>query len=269
MMKINLKSDYTKIFGIVAVIALIIISVAYGITYIFGEASIKIPVKAYYIFFIFSIGFTMFSVFFKEETGAVYPRDLFGGAIASACVTFIITSAFGGIKYIVDKGLIGIGFDNFLYAFSISIILSLISYYIVKKRELDVKPVEFSKTPAKVIGIAFLMMITIVYGINYILKINPFPIPPSVILFLFAIGFVIGSIIYEKRGAIFPWHLLGAAIASSGAVFILTAMIGGIRYILEKGFSGLGADTVFYAFSICIILSMILYDQYDIIKEKL
>jgi len=52
-------------------------------------------------------------------------------------------------------------------------------------------------------------------------------------------------------------------------VFIITAIIGGLRYVFEKGFTGLGTDTVFYSLSICIILSMIIYIQYDIIKEKL
>ena len=249
--------------------AFIMISVAYGLTYIFEEGSIKIPIEAYYIFFIFSLGFVVFSVFFEKETGAIYPGDLFGGALASAFVTFIIVAAAGGIIYIMEKGLIGLGFDNVLYSFSISMILSLISYFVIKRRNIKIDPADLIWIPAKIIGIALLMMISVVYGINYMIKINPFPIPSSIILFLFAVGFVIGSVFYEKRGAIFPWSLLGAAIASSCAVFIITAMIGGIRYILENGFRGLGADTVFYAFSICIILSMILYDQYDLIKDRL
>lgn len=268
-MKVKIKSDYTGIFVVVIAMAFFMISVAYGITYIFGEGHVRMPIKEHYILFIFSLGFIIFTVFFKQKMDASYPRDLFGGATASLFVTFIVVSVSGGIIYIMEKGLKGIGLDNMLYAFSIFMILSMISYYIIKIRELNIEPSDLINISLKVIIIALFMMISVVYGINYILKINTFPIPASVILLLFAIGFVICSIVYEKRGAIFPWHLLGAAIASSGAVFIITAMAGGIRYIMEKGFTGIGTDTVFYAFSICMILSMILYDQYDLIKEKL
>jgi len=84
-----------------------------------------------------------------------------------------------------------------------------------------------------------------------------------------AIGFVLAAVFYEKRGALYPWLLIGGAVTSMGVVFIITAIIGGIRYVLEKGFTGLGTDTVFYSLSICIILSMILYNQYNIVKDKL
>jgi len=56
------------------------------------------------------------------------------------------------------------------------------------------------------------MMITVVYGINYILNINPFPLQPYVILLIFAVVFVLASVFYEKRGALYPWFLLGGAL---------------------------------------------------------
>jgi hypothetical protein len=86
---------------------------------------------------------------------------------------------------------------------------------------------------------------------------------------MFAIGFVLASIFYEKRGALYPWLLVGGAVTSLGVVFIITAMIGGIRYVMKEGFTGLGIDTVLYSLSICIILSMILYNQYLIVKDNL
>ncbi len=102
-------------------------------------------------------------------------------------------------------------------------------------------------------------MISVAYGINYMLEINLYPIPPYLILFIFSIGFVIFSVFFEKeRDAVYPWSLLGGAIASAILTFIVTSAIGGMRYIWEKGFTGLGTDTVLYALSICIILSMIL-----------
>ena len=245
------------------------ISVAYGITYIFQTGTIVFPSGPYYFLFIFSIGFVIFTVYFEREIKAVYPRELIGGAMASACLTFLLIACVAGMRYIWEKGLRGIGIETLAYAFSISMILSLILYFVIRKIEVKFIPPDFTKVLSIVLGIAVLMMITVVYGINYILNINPFPLQPYVILLIFAVVFVRASVFYEKRGALYPWFLLGGAVASACFVFIITAIIGGLRYVLDKGFTGLGTDTVFYSLSICIILSMILYNQYNIIKEKL
>jgi hypothetical protein len=245
------------------------ISVAYGITYIFQTGTIVFPFGPYYFLFIFSIGFVIFTVYFEREKKAVYPRELIGGAMASSCLTFLIIACVAGIKYIWEKGLSGIGIETFAYAFSISMILSLILYFVLGKIEVKFLPRDFTRVLSIVLGMAVLIMITVVYGINYIIKINPFPLKPYVLLFIFAIVFVLASVFYEKRGALYPWFLLGGAVASACFVFIITAIIGGLRYVLEKGFTGLGTDTVFYSLSICIILSMIIFIQYNIIKEKL
>ena len=148
-------------------------------------------------------------------------------------------------------------------------ILSLILYFAIRKIEVKFPKRDFKGILYIVIGMAVVMMIVVVYGINYIQKIDPYPVPPYVILLMFAIGFVLASVFYEKRGALYPWLLVGGVVTSLGVVFIITAIIGGIRYVLEKGFTGLGTDTVFYSLSICIILSMILYNQYNIVKDKL
>jgi len=245
------------------------ISVAYGITYIFQTGTIVFPFGPYYFLFIFSIGFVIFTVYFEREKKAVYPRELIGGAMASACLTFLIIACVAGMKYIWEKGLSGIGVETLAYAFSISMILSLILYFVMRKIEFRFVPRDFTRVLSIVLGMAILIMITVVYGINYIIKVNPFPLKPYVLLFIFAIVFVLASVSYEKRGALYPWFLLGGAVASACFVFIITAIIGGLRYVLEKGFTGLGTDTVFYSLSICIILSMIIYIQYNIIKEKL
>lgn len=245
------------------------ISVAYGITYIFQTGTIVFPFGPYYFLFIFSIGFVIFTAYFEREKKAVYPRELIGGAMASACLTFLIIACVAGIKYIWEKGLSGIGIETLAYAFSISMILSLILYFVLGKIEVRFVPRDFTRVLSVVMGIAILIMITVVYGINYIIKVNPFPLKPYVLLFIFAIVFVLASVSYEKRGALYPWFLLGGAVASACFVFIITAIIGGLRYVFEKGFTGLGTDTVFYSLSICIILSMIIYIQYNIIKEKL
>jgi hypothetical protein len=211
----------------------------------------------------------IFTVYFEREKKSVYPRELMGGAMASSCLTFLIIACVAGMKYIWEKGLSGIGIETLAYAFSISMILSLILYFVLGKIEVKCVPRDFTRVLSIVMGMAILIMITVVYGINYIIKINPFPLKPYLLLFIFAIVFVLASVFYEKRGALYPWFLLGGAVASACFVFIITAIIGGLRYVFEKGFTGLGTDTVLYSLSICIILSMIIYIQYNIIKEKL
>ncbi|MCX9084936.1 MAG: hypothetical protein OIN87_09085 [Candidatus Methanoperedens sp.] len=262
------SNDFARILVIVAVLAYIMISVAYGIKSIFQTGTMVFP-EPHYFLFLFSIGFVIFTVFFEREIKAVYPRDIIGGALASACLTFLAMAGFAGMRYIWEKGLTDLGIETMAYGFSISMILSLILYFALRKIEVKFVPKGFTKVLYIVIGIAVVMMISVVYGINYMQKINPYPIPPHIILLMFAIGFVLASVYYEKCNALYPWLLVGGAVTSMGVVFIITMIIGGIRYLLEKGFTGLGTDTVFYSLSICIILSMILYNQYKIVKDKL
>jgi len=121
-----------------------------------------------------------------------------------------------------------------------------------------------------VLGIVVVMatvMVSVAYGITYILDINPYPVPLHYIFFIFAIGFVVFSVYFEKeRGAIYPWSLMGGAIVSAIVSFILSAAFGGLLYISENGFTVLGTESWFYALSVCIVLSMILY---NLAKNKL
>lgn len=111
------------------------VSVAYGITYMFSDGQIIPPMPLYYILFIFSIGFVLFSVFLeKRREGAEYPLFLLGGAIVSAIFTFIITSAIGGIKYIAERGFTDIGTETWFYALSIAIILSMVLLNLAKHK---------------------------------------------------------------------------------------------------------------------------------------
>ncbi len=133
------------------------------------------------------------------------------------------------------------------------------SYFLFQRDIIEIKSNDFVRVLATVGGMAFIMIST-AYGISYIVEIDSYPLPPYYILFIFAIGFVIASVFFEKRGAVYPWSLVGGAIASACIAFIITASIGGIRYVWGKGLGGLSTDTVFYALSISIILSMILFN---------
>jgi hypothetical protein len=134
-MGIKLESnDFVRVLTVVAVMAFIMVSVAYGITYIFEDGSIKFPIQPYYILFIFSVGFVISSVFFEKVRDAVYPYSLLGGAIASAILTFIITAAIGGMNYISDNGFKVLSSDTWVYALSICIILSMVLFNLAKHK---------------------------------------------------------------------------------------------------------------------------------------
>ncbi|VVB87523.1 Uncharacterised protein [uncultured archaeon] len=120
--------------AIVVGMAFVMVSVAYGIGYIFTDGSIRFPIEPYYILFIFSLGFVIFSVFFEKERGAMYPWSLMGGAIASAILSFILTAAIGGFRYISNNGFKDLTTDIWFYALSISIILSMILFNLAKNK---------------------------------------------------------------------------------------------------------------------------------------
>ena len=135
-----------------------------------------------------------------------------------------------------------------------------------KRDIIEIKSNDFVKVLAIVVGMASIM-VSVAYGITYIIEINPYPVPLHYVIFIFAILFVVFSVYFEKeRGAIYPWSLMGGAIVSAIVSFILTAAIGGFRYISDNGFKDLTTDIWFYALSICIILSMILL---NLAKNKL
>jgi hypothetical protein len=122
------------VLGIVVGMAIAMVSVAYGIGYIFVDGRIRFPVEPYYILFIFSIGFVIFSVYFEKERGAIYPWSLLGGAIVSAIVSFILTAAIGGFRYISNNGFKDLTTDIWFYALSICIILSMILFNLAKNK---------------------------------------------------------------------------------------------------------------------------------------
>ena len=132
---IELKSnDFVKVLAIVVGMAFVMVSVAYVIGYIIEDGLIRFPIEPYYILFIFSIGFVIFSVYFEKERGAIYPWSLMGGAIVSAIVSFILTAAIGGFRYISDNGFKDLTTDIWLYALSICIILSMILLNLAKNK---------------------------------------------------------------------------------------------------------------------------------------
>ncbi|MBU4374146.1 MAG: hypothetical protein KJ714_06840, partial [Euryarchaeota archaeon] len=64
--------------------------------------------------------------------------------------------------------------------------------------EIKLESNDFVRVLAIVAGMAFIMIST-AYGISYLVEIKSYPIPPYLILFIFAIGFVLFSVFIEKK----------------------------------------------------------------------
>jgi len=111
------------------------------------------------------------------------------------------------------------------------------------------------RTLATVLGMS-LTMIAVALGIIYLFDTG-LPLPAPVILLIFAIGFTLGSVFFERRGAEHPWSLVGGALASTGMTFLAISIVGGILFIANGSLSTIPVDTVLYSLSACMIVSMV------------
>ncbi len=111
------------------------------------------------------------------------------------------------------------------------------------------------QTLATVLGMS-LTMIAVALGIIYLFDTG-LPLPAPVILLVFAIGFILGSVFFERRGAEHPWSLVGGAIASMGMTFLVISIVGGILFVATGNLSTIPVDTVLYSLSACMIVSMV------------
>ncbi len=111
------------------------------------------------------------------------------------------------------------------------------------------------QTLATVLGMS-LTMIAVALGIIYLFDTG-LPLPAPVILLVFAIGFILGSVFFERRGAEHPWSLVGGAIASMGMTFLVISIVGGILFVATGNLSAIPVDTVLYSLSACMIVSMV------------
>lgn len=99
-------------------------------------------------------------------------------------------------------------------------------------------------------------MIAVALGIIYLFETG-LPIPAPLIILIFAVGFTLGTVFFDRRGAEHPWSLIGGAIASTALTFIVISVMGGILYAATGGISAIPLDTVLYSLSACMIVSMV------------
>lgn len=113
----------------------------------------------------------------------------------------------------------------------------------------------FLQIMAVVVGMSF-TIITVALGIMYLFETG-LPMPAPFIILIFATGFILGNVFLERRGAEYPWSLVGGAIASTILTFIVISLTGGILYVATGGLSAFSLDTVIYSISACMIISMV------------
>ena len=101
------------------------------------------------------------------------------------------------------------------------------------------------------------------------IKNTGLPIPISVIVIMFAIGFVVGTILSENRNGVYPWILMGGLIIAIIATVVITSVFSGIMFLVTGGMFELDINLLIYLFSFCMIFSVIsLNIAYNIVYKK-
>lgn len=75
-----------------------------------------------------------------------------------------------------------------------------------------------------------LVILIVAFGLMFIYT-SGIPISIPLLLLLIAMSFIVGSAYFDKKGAHSIYSLIGGAIVSASATFIITTLIGGIIYI--------------------------------------
>ena len=117
-----------------------------------------------------------------------------------------------------------------------------------------------------------LVMLGIALGIIYISVARRSPIPLYLVLMIGAISFIMGSAFFDSRGADQVKSLIGGGVIALSSTFTITAMIGGVLYILhindiikdnlgeslKETYPGWGAMISMLA--VCMVASMIILE---------
>lgn len=121
---------------------------------------------------------------------------------------------------------------------------------------------EISDNPFfQAIGISFALavfMIGMAMGIMQMVSTKISPIPSALILLIFAVIFIVGSVFFEKRGADQIGSLAGGGFVSVISTFALLSFFGGISFAFTDAFLALGWEKLVSALAVCMIVSMLI-----------
>ncbi|APH39904.1 heat-shock protein [Methanohalophilus halophilus] len=120
---------------------------------------------------------------------------------------------------------------------------------------------EMSENPfIQALLISFAMaifMVGMAMGIMQIVTTGSNPVPYAIILLVFAVIFILGSVFFEKRGADELGSIAGAALVSSVSTFSIISFLGGLSFAFNDGLFSIGWNRLVSALAICMIVSML------------
>jgi hypothetical protein len=103
-----------------------------------------------------------------------------------------------------------------------------------------------------------IFMVGVAFGLMSMAREGSTPVPMAVMLLIFAVIFIAGSVFFESRGADYMGSLVGGAIISLVATFSATAFFSGVRFAIGGGITEIGFDQVVSALAVCMVASMLL-----------
>jgi len=95
-------------------------------------------------------------------------------------------------------------------------------------------------------------------GLFEIFSTKASPLPPALVLLIFAIMFIAGMVFYERHGMDPIGSLVGGGIAGFGLSFVLVSLVGGVQFALGGGISSLGWEQVTSAVAASMVASVVM-----------
>lgn len=106
-----------------------------------------------------------------------------------------------------------------------------------------------------VMGISIIMLL-IALGVVHI-RNSGIPLPGPIIMLMFAMCFITGTIYLEHRGGEFPWILLGGGLMAVTVSVIVTCVFSGIVFVVTGKILDVPWEDLAYSLSVCMIVSVI------------
>jgi hypothetical protein len=103
-----------------------------------------------------------------------------------------------------------------------------------------------------------IFMIGVALGLMHMVSTGSTPVPFAIMLLIFAVIFIAGSVYFEGRGADYVGSLMGGALAAFAATFSAIAFFTGLKYAIDGGINTLGWEQVVSALAICMVFSMLI-----------
>jgi len=115
-------------------------------------------------------------------------------------------------------------------------------------------------TLAKKLGLVMAISITMLLfclGVIHI-RNTGIPVPTPIIVLIFAIAFITGTVFLELRGGVFPWIMLGGGVVAVTLSVLVTCVFSGIIFIVTGKIFAVPWDVLVYSLSACMIISVII-----------